>query len=200
MGNARAAKLEQVLSCAFRLFSESGFENVSIGDIAQSSGVDKATIIRNFRDKQRIYDAVAERFGNTLPDEAALDIAIPEDAGCDEGLFALLTNYHRILFGRVRQLRLYYMENAQAGNRRFAWPLLEQMCAHLKRHVVQKDVRALEDSLDSMCLFLVAFAAQSVWRSNCVDGHWLYSPELGDDFARRLQPQIDACLLTLLPE
>ncbi|MCY9763937.1 TetR/AcrR family transcriptional regulator [Paenibacillus alvei] len=48
-------KIEQIYSIAFRLFSERGFQKVSVNEIAQQAGVSPATIYNYFGTKEQLY-------------------------------------------------------------------------------------------------------------------------------------------------
>ena len=51
----RAESVTRILAAAERLFSESGFEAVSMHDIAAAAGVSKANIFHHFASKQTLY-------------------------------------------------------------------------------------------------------------------------------------------------
>jgi TetR/AcrR family transcriptional regulator len=52
---ARAESVARILAAAERLFSESGFEAVSMNNIASAAGVSKANIFHHFASKQALY-------------------------------------------------------------------------------------------------------------------------------------------------
>ena len=73
VGKVRAVTRERIVDCALRLFSENGFENVSLGDVSTAAGVDKATVSRNFGDKNGLCEAVAARASGLRLDTARID-------------------------------------------------------------------------------------------------------------------------------
>lgn len=56
-----AAKIEQILEGARKVFMELGFERASIDEIVRISGVSKPTLYRYFPDKHHLYSAVFTR-------------------------------------------------------------------------------------------------------------------------------------------
>jgi AcrR family transcriptional regulator len=60
-GKRGAAKREQILAGARKLFMEHGFEGVSIDEIARVSGVSKPTLYRHFPDKRHLYSEIFTR-------------------------------------------------------------------------------------------------------------------------------------------
>jgi len=54
----KAKRRDQILEEAARLFSSQRFDEVLMGDIAQSAGVAKGTLYTYFSDKEELYFAV----------------------------------------------------------------------------------------------------------------------------------------------
>ena len=56
---------QNILNAAIRLFSKSGFSNVSIREIATAAGIKSASLYYHFPNKQAIYlEAIAHSFSN----------------------------------------------------------------------------------------------------------------------------------------
>ena len=51
---------QKILKCALRLFSEHGFESVSVEQIAGAVGIKAPSLYNHFRSKQAIFDAILE--------------------------------------------------------------------------------------------------------------------------------------------
>lgn len=66
----RAATERAMLDAAERLFSEQGFEIVSVRDIAQAAGVSHALVHRYLGSKEEIYRAVMRRNEDVIRDAA----------------------------------------------------------------------------------------------------------------------------------
>ncbi len=53
---------EQILEAAVKLFSRNGFDRTTIREIARAAGINEATIYKHFETKEKLYDAIIERF------------------------------------------------------------------------------------------------------------------------------------------
>lgn len=58
----RAARREQVLSCAVRVFSHKGYHATTVSDIIAEAGVARGTFYLYFKSKRAIFDELLERF------------------------------------------------------------------------------------------------------------------------------------------
>ena len=52
---------EQILNTALALFSQNGFEAVSVSDIAGRLGITKGALYKHFKNKQDIFDSILSR-------------------------------------------------------------------------------------------------------------------------------------------
>jgi AcrR family transcriptional regulator len=78
--HGRGQQQEQVLDAAMRLFAERGFDDVTMADIADASGVARATVFNYFGSKHGVVDAVTESviiFYRELLDRALADDVTP---------------------------------------------------------------------------------------------------------------------------
>ena len=57
---------ENIFDCALSLFSERGFNGVSIRDIAKAVGINESSIYNHFSGKAAIIEEVCNRFADTL--------------------------------------------------------------------------------------------------------------------------------------
>jgi len=128
---------EELLAAALDLFSEKGFHNVSMHEIAQKAEFAVGTLYRFFKDKEDLYKALirsrAERFHATLNEVLAR--ADGEDP------LAVLKKYVEaktaLLTGGAAMLRLYFAEtrgasfNIRAGLDREILELYEDLVAKL---------------------------------------------------------------------
>ena len=60
-GRSRDEQSQRILDAAFALFSERGFEEVTMADVAEAAGVARATVFNHFRSKQGVVDAITEQ-------------------------------------------------------------------------------------------------------------------------------------------
>ena len=70
----RTDAAQRILTAARQLFTERGFDGVSIRDIAGRAGVSKANVFHHFTNKASLYDAVLEDSRLTF-DELLTDLA-----------------------------------------------------------------------------------------------------------------------------
>lgn len=57
---------EKIFDCALELFSEKGFDGVSIRDIAKAVGIKESSIYNHYDGKKSIINEVCKRFADTL--------------------------------------------------------------------------------------------------------------------------------------
>jgi len=53
---------ERILNEALRLFSEKGYSDVFVGDIAEAVGIKAPSLYKHYKGKQEIFDSCVERF------------------------------------------------------------------------------------------------------------------------------------------
>ena len=89
--SSRGATASQILEAADELFGDLGLEAVSVRDVAARAGVNKALVFYYFGSKERLFEAVLERYYRAH--QAALERAFRSDAPIAERLHALLDAY-----------------------------------------------------------------------------------------------------------
>lgn len=80
-----------ILEAADELFGECGLHGVSMRDIAEHAGVNKALVFYHFASKERLFEAVLERYYEAH--RAALEHAFQNDAPLVERLHSLVDAY-----------------------------------------------------------------------------------------------------------
>jgi AcrR family transcriptional regulator len=98
---------EKIFDCALKLFSEKGFDGVSIRNIANAVGIKESSIYNHFDGKKSIIDEVCKRFVDTLSVsrpplsevEKWLDHMRPRDV-----FKALITSYGRQIDPKISQM------------------------------------------------------------------------------------------------
>ena len=55
-----------ILTTALDLFSENGFDGVSVRDIAKQVGVRESALYKHFKNKQEILDKIAEKMSEEV--------------------------------------------------------------------------------------------------------------------------------------
>ena len=90
---AAAATADRILDAAFRLFSLSLFDGVTLASIAAEAGVSEQTVIRRFGSKERLFAAVGERERARI--EAQREPQANEPASMRAAVHALVGHYER---------------------------------------------------------------------------------------------------------
>ena len=72
----------QILTAALNLFSEKGFDGISVRDIAKEVGVRESALYKHFKNKQEILDKIAEKMSEEVHEVYKNDQA-PEALGGD---------------------------------------------------------------------------------------------------------------------
>ncbi len=95
-----------MLSAAFELFVERGFDAVSIREIAESSGVTKSLIHHHFGGKEGLWDAVKTEAFGPYYEQQREELTAAEAPGA-ELLIQGVVNYFRFLRDNPKVARLF---------------------------------------------------------------------------------------------
>lgn len=82
-----------ILAAAAALFLESGYDRTSLARVAQSAGVSKATLFKQFPTKASLFEAIILTVGHA-PEEV---VAVPPPGDLHSGLLALGREYAKLL-------------------------------------------------------------------------------------------------------
>ena len=100
---------ERILDEALTLFSEKGYANVYVNDIAEAVGIKAPSLYKHYKNKQAIFDAILEvmyaRFKETA---GSLNIA-GDDADVDAGIYKSMEETDLVQLGK--NLFLYYLHD-----------------------------------------------------------------------------------------
>ncbi len=122
---------ERILDEALTLFSESGYGDVYVGDIADAVGIKAPSLYKHFKNKQEIFDALilemSERYsvgaanlginGSDTQADASIYENINEDALIEAGKGLFLFFLHDSYQSRFRKmLALEQFRNAELGS------------------------------------------------------------------------------------
>ena len=100
---------QKILDEALRLFSERGYDAVSVGEIAQAVGVKAPSLYNHFPGKQAIFEAIVESTAARYEaDTGKIDLHV-QDAAQDIPVFTEITE--DALFAKVRQIFEYSLHN-----------------------------------------------------------------------------------------
>ena len=100
---------ERILDEALTLFSEKGYANVYVNDIAEAVGIKAPSLYKHYKNKQAIFDAILEvmyaRFKETA---GSLNIA-GDNADVDAGIYKSMDETDLVQLGK--NLFLYYLHD-----------------------------------------------------------------------------------------
>lgn len=81
---------QRILDEALALFSEKGYANVFVGDIAERVGIRAPSLYKHFRNKQAIFDAVIGEMNRRFLEQAKALRIRGNDAAADAGIYKSL--------------------------------------------------------------------------------------------------------------
>ena len=100
---------QRIIDEALTLFSEKGYANVFVGDIAEHVGIKAPSLYKHFKNKRAIFDAIIAEMNKRFSEQAkALNIN-GSDAAVDSEIYQNMSEDHLLVLGR--QLFLYYLHD-----------------------------------------------------------------------------------------
>jgi AcrR family transcriptional regulator len=99
----------KIMDEALTLFSEKGYANVYVADIAERVGIKAPSLYKHYKNKQAIFDSIIEEMNNRFA-EAAKSLQIKgNDAMADAKIYEHMSEEHLLELGR--NLFLYYLHD-----------------------------------------------------------------------------------------
>lgn len=100
---------QRILDKALELFSERGYDSVSVGEIAKAVGIKAPSLYNHFPGKQAIFDAIIESTAVRYEEDTdRIDIHV-QDVQRDVPVFTEITEH--VLFEKVRQVFEYSLHD-----------------------------------------------------------------------------------------
>ena len=106
---------QRILDEALTLFSEKGYANVYVGDIAEKVGIKAPSLYKHYKSKRAIFDAIIEVMNSRFAQEAKALSINGTDAVADSEIYKNMSEENLLVLGR--QLFLYYLHDDY--NKRF---------------------------------------------------------------------------------
>ena len=106
---------EKILDEALTLFSEKGYANVFVGDIADRVGIKAPSLYKHYKNKKAIFDAIIEEMNRRFEEQAKAMQINGTDAAADAGIYKNLSEDQLLKLGR--EFFLYYLHDDY--NRKF---------------------------------------------------------------------------------
>jgi TetR/AcrR family transcriptional regulator len=147
-----------ILTAGVRLFSEQGFDGVSMRGVAEAAGVSKANIYHHFNSKEALYLAILQ---SSAAETAELVENLADGAGSfDERLKVFSKAYQHHLFDRRLTSRLLLRETL-SGDEQKSKKIADQVAGNVFRRMISilragQEAGVLRDELDpTLCAFLL---------------------------------------------
>ena len=100
---------EKILDEALTLFSEKGYANVFVGDIADRVGIKAPSLYKHYKNKKAIFDAIIEEMNKRFEEQAKAMQINGTDAAADAGIYKSLPEEQLLKLGR--EFFLYYLHD-----------------------------------------------------------------------------------------
>ena len=106
---------QRILDEALTLFSEKGYANVFVGDIAERVGIKAPSLYKHYKSKKAIFDAIIGEMNRRFAEQAKAMQINGTDASKDAGIYESLSEDRLLKLGR--EFFLYYLHDDY--NRKF---------------------------------------------------------------------------------
>ena len=106
---------EKILDEALTLFSEKGYANVYVGDIADRVGIKAPSLYKHYKNKKAIFDAIIDEMNRRFEEQAKAMQINGSDAAADAGIYKTMPEDQLLKLGR--EFFLYYLHDDY--NRKF---------------------------------------------------------------------------------
>ena len=100
---------DRILEEALSLFSEKGYSNVFVGEIAERVGIKAPSLYKHFKNKQAIFDEIILRMHQKFLEEAKQLNIVGNDAGKDAAIYRSLSEEELVKLGK--DLFLYQLHD-----------------------------------------------------------------------------------------
>ena len=106
---------QRILDEALTLFSEKGYANVYVSEIADRVGIKAPSLYKHYKNKRAIFDAIIDEMNARFAEQAKAMAVNGSDAAADSAIYQQMSEDH--LLGIGRQFFLYFLHDDY--NRRF---------------------------------------------------------------------------------
>lgn len=106
---------ERILNEALRLFSEKGYSDVYVGDIAEAVGIKAPSLYKHYRGKQEIFDSCVEKFYERMT-QVRNDLLLPDTPQSELSYQTADTN--QIIAFAIGLFLFYWKDEVAASFRR----------------------------------------------------------------------------------
>ena len=100
---------ERILDEALTLFSEKGYANVFVGDIAERVGIKAPSLYKHYKNKRAIFDAIIDEMNRRFEEQAKSLQITGTDASADADVYKDISEDRLLKTGR--DLFLYFLHD-----------------------------------------------------------------------------------------
>lgn len=100
---------QRILDEALTLFSEKGYANVFVGDIAERVGIKAPSLYKHYKSKKAIFDAIIDKMNASFAEQAKAMQINGSDAVADAEIYKGLPEEQLLKLGR--QFFLYFLHD-----------------------------------------------------------------------------------------
>ncbi len=106
---------QRILDEALTLFSEKGYANVFVGDIAERVGIKAPSLYKHYKNKRAIFDAIIDLMNSRFAEQAKAMQISGTDAAVDSKIYQNMSEDNLLKLGR--EFFLFYLHDDY--NKRF---------------------------------------------------------------------------------
>ena len=106
---------QRILDEALTLFSEKGYANVFVGDIAEAVGIKAPSLYKHYKNKKAIFDAIIDQMNRRFEEQAKAMNISGNDASIDASIYKSMSEDQLLKLGR--EFFLYFLHDDY--NRKF---------------------------------------------------------------------------------
>ncbi|MFY8201907.1 MAG: TetR/AcrR family transcriptional regulator [Pirellula staleyi] len=137
-------KRAAILNASISLFSELGFDNTSMDNIAQRAEVSKRTVYNHFSSKDRLFEEIVQQLKKDASEAVLLTYS--QEASLERQLIGFcrsVIDFHSAAESRAlaRALVSRFVQNPSLGSEMFGRTKIFEGCLHDWIHAAQKDGR-----------------------------------------------------------
>ncbi|MCR4671012.1 MAG: TetR/AcrR family transcriptional regulator [Saccharofermentans sp.] len=100
---------QKILDEALTLFSEKGYANVFVADIADRVGIKAPSLYKHYKNKRAIFDAIIEKMNENFAMQAKSLNINGSDAAADSGIYEKMSEDSLLKLGR--EMFLYFLHD-----------------------------------------------------------------------------------------
>lgn len=100
---------QRILDESLTLFSEKGYANVYVNDIAERVGIKAPSLYKHYKSKRAIFEAIVKKMNENFEEQAKALSINGTDAAADSKIYEDMSEDRLLVLGR--QLFLYYLHD-----------------------------------------------------------------------------------------